>query len=1757
MCRQMVFDPNPLANLNIYSEYQYSTYLSAVSEDNQYAFVTARNGGLFVISLQNKLLPTIINRIFSSQAHCVFVQNGILYIGDVQDGLHIYDIKDIMNPILLAKWNAYSQIQSVILTKDSKYAFALGNGIVFLLDVTNPGNPNLISKNGVVAPDSYRVKFSPDETHLCISNHIKGVQIIDVRTRQNMIIRANTNPAFITWDCIFTPDQSSIYLVDAYYGLFYAYVKPIFDMPIGSTDLYTLSFKSIYSTPEIQQSIAITSDGLFLILGLRSVGQVLFQIQNNNYQDLVFVQRLNGNYLSNDIYFSQNNNEAFAFVTNGFSLLIFQQVQINTNKDFPNLFNTFQSSLLQTSPDYFPWQILCLSNGKQIIQTTPKHGFKIIDISNKYYPNLLSSTPERNGSFGGIQIDDTLNYLFVGSSQNGLEVYDISNQANPQFLNNYFPLDPKKYQNQGIGVSTDKSNQILIMSNGFYGFGIFNISNPQAIVNIGAYLNTKFSCSFEKCVITSDLHTIICACREEGLLFFDFNSQKIELVYFLQKLGSEYMILSDDERYSFVCNGFQGILIMNIENKTQPVLLSQQPLDGWAQSVISIFNQSYLLATQIEKGELVIINIEDLENPYIQSKLQFPDENSNSVCLTPDQKSAYFIGNKGLRQIPTSVNLIIHTQLQLQQTDKSGNSYFKDLSIGQSLLVGQTAQIFFIPLYIQVQVNIRNVFYYRNFQIQTLPNWITYIPQYNQLLIQVDKSGTFNNFSNEKKGENILILECLIQLNAQNFVTQNIKASVSQQIFSTLINQGYIDNQGFLTSKLDPKIDFYLDFFDDGSFSQSNVGTPKQIQQIQNDIKQILVFSQIQYPIRFFIQSSLKFNYNLKNFNETSLIQSPSLQISVLIQIVSKNGQFVKKELDGVLASFSDDKSSVKISGQTFYVNEVVSNNIQIANKTSDLSQCIIDFIISDSNNYDISKSIPLSQLSFISIYQPIIVDQSKLLQKQINNQFSNGNLYVEQTFQFSFDLNTFIQKDNLPITHQAFLVEQGDKQSQITTGLWIEFDSQNLGFSGYRSIKSLFDSYKIIVIATDGYSTVQDEFSIQFKQIPFFYVVQLAFQIIGPLLGILGIWRFRAEIYRFILQDKYQYSSDQATVGKVFKKQIVLMNQIWGDAKRLWKIYLQKNKKFEQELILQFTKNKKIDIALIIACIYQIYLDDKDKYPQINQREFEFLDSKLSRIFKRFCYQVILKQDKSTQQALKLLKRIGKKINSDNDWYKSFVDIQYKFKISQNKVVSLDQDSIKISSTDDSPIQQQKNDEIKICQIDTDMNKMNFKIEQKTNFNSFNQIQETEENKRRLSEIKIIQNINQKIQQQAHQLMDMESFGSKIQNQASNTVQTSNHHLQISSIHSKVEEQREEQYQQNFEKEKSETQNDYLNPFPEIKLKKELIIQTLTTSKPNLKWDQILLNEIILLEACGIPENNPNRISPTRGESIYLSSHQLLRVEAFKKDSEYSCCYSLAKFFKAHYSPIGLIQNNPLPKWLNCQLIDDVIYLWGTPQDNEEPEILIRVIDQFHFTIMSFFIFIKDQDGVFLNDKQQQGNLNKFKRENNKAISIRILKQQKKSSSPIHSTDNKYCLSQQQLKNTSSFRRLNKFGQDAQTDQMIKKEKIQKINSICLDKIQEIIPHQSQDYSHILDFKKQFIDSSALTYNKIPKSVNIQMNQNDMKDSFVDIEFYKQNIDQESIVNQITCNHIEEKPVQTYYYQIYQQFFNLILNRKMRDIIK
>lgn len=51
---------------------------------------------------------------------------------------------------------------------------------------------------------------------------------------------------------------------------------------------------------------------------------------------------------------------------------------------------------------------------------------------------------------------------------------------------------------------------------------------------------------------------------------------------------------------------------------------------------------------------------------------------------------------------------------------------------------------------------------------------MTYLPDKNQILMTVDKKGVVNDFSTEKKGENILILSILIEVKSNDLVLENV-----------------------------------------------------------------------------------------------------------------------------------------------------------------------------------------------------------------------------------------------------------------------------------------------------------------------------------------------------------------------------------------------------------------------------------------------------------------------------------------------------------------------------------------------------------------------------------------------------------------------------------------------------------------------------------------------------------------------------------------------------------------------------------------------------------------------------------------------------------------------------------------------------------------------------------------------------------------------------------------------------------------------
>jgi len=49
-----------------------------------------------------------------------------------------------------------------------------------------------------------------------------------------------------------------------------------------------------------------------------------------------------------------------------------------------------------------------------------------------------------------------------------------------------------------------------------------------------------------------------------------------------------------------------------------------------------------------------------------------------------------------------------------------------------------------------------------------------------------------------------------------------------------------------------------------------------------------------------------------------------------------------------------------------------------------------------------------------------------------------------------------------------------------------------------------------------------------------------------------------------------------------------------------------------------------------------------------------------------------------------------------------------------------------------------------------------------------------------------------------------------------------------------------------------------------------------------------------------------------------------------------------LAKFFKLNYINIKLIDNRKLPAWLNCEIDNEIIKIYGTPNEQNKGNYVI-----------------------------------------------------------------------------------------------------------------------------------------------------------------------------------------------------------------------
>ncbi|KAL4459830.1 hypothetical protein ABPG74_003356 [Tetrahymena malaccensis] len=1524
-----VLHPNPISYLD-FKEHNDSTAIqNCISDEENYAYITSTQKGVYVIDLSNLQNPQVISTAYSMYAYGCQVAKNYLFIADLQQGLVIYDVKDKFSPQLisissLTQNDLQPSFQFVLVSQDLNYVFCASYGFILTYQITNIEKPQLLQlpKDFVQAPLSYTLRYDSSKRFIALANHISGVTILDISNVEGQYIRSVSNPKLQVCDVAFSQNSIALFVLDSFSGLYYADTSILIDdLQPGKLDLV---YEQIVPFTDYQfTSMQISFDRQFLFIAFRSLGIKIYQVSSSNHKNLTFIQLLQISFKIFCINISKNSQ--YLYVTNGLQFQIFKYVLPNLNKEYPNFFNSIQSrqNVINSASS-----LSCLQN--EVIVSSKNDGIKIYDISQPFNLNLYINniqTQINNTEFGMIAVTKDSNTLFVASYHNGLLAYDITDKSNPQFKNNYQFLNNgtlmtcysryiiifylkicfKKliYFLKSVKISKDQSK--IVVGNSYYGIIVYMFNNPADLTKLEMtqyYINQQ-ACEFQLCDFTSDASKFACACREKGTIFFQFekNNQNIAMKYLYQEIYVEQAVISQNDNSLILANGVQGIYIVDITDFFNPKKVSQLLLSGYAMNVNPVFDEKYIIVSQIENGQLSLVNIEDLNNPYEQQRLLFFGEGHSNSCLSSSNTDElYFIGNKGLRSIPILPKISIHSQFQVEVYNINGDiSFYKTLDQGQNLLVGQNVRIIFTQLYNEQNIQISKVYYYRQFEKQNLPEWILFQPQLSQISIAVDKLGTFNNFSTEKNGENILILQVQLQITGLSLINDNLKIdkALASRILSLLMQNNIIDSNGYANLKFNPQTPFDLSFYDEKNFTPQKYS--QFYPQIQKFIQDSLIFSIIEYPIRFFIKSSLQFNYSqaLRQKSISSeIIFTPSKQVSLFMQITSK-GKFVKKILEGVIFSFSDDLKSFKISGTTSLVNSYLKNSIKVANQTSDLYEVQITFIIQDFKNYDQTIKISLYEADFIQIHKPVKMnEQKKSLQDQLSLYYSNGNLPIEQDFKFSFDFNTFIQDDGLQISYSAFVVFSDQILQQIFQDSWIKFNNSTCDFYGQRSFSYYLQKIYIRIVADDGYSQTQSDFEIKFTVIPFSYLIQISLKALFCLLSILAV------------------------IGRMFEKQIIIYGKIQSDAVKLWNILKKQDKNLFKSLLSEYQINKDLNISNIIQKLLKIYRCNQNKFVNLDSKEFDFQESRLAKSIKRLAYQCILDRDPATKRAFKQLKSHAKKNIIQQDWYRLYITINHRI-FAQNSFISQKRISTNYEIKESSPDKISKNL----------LSPFLLRSRQQSNLSKISQMM----------------------------------FKNDLKN-LENSVCFQKHNLSVAKF--------------------QENQNKNIRNFNKISVNKqsypvktnslpEILVDTksLNEAFKVLKFDQSinfdLIQELIILEAYGAILNKPNFYNCCYGESIHLPQNKIQGIVAFSKNKQSGFLQKLKKLFKSEYNQISFQKNNPLPCWLKLDINNGVINIWGIPQLGDEPEIQVRIIGNKGFSVMNINICIQDQIGNNMRDKE------------------------------------------------------------------------------------------------------------------------------------------------------------------------------------------
>ncbi|KAL4496724.1 hypothetical protein ABPG73_011690 [Tetrahymena malaccensis] len=981
------------------------------------------------------------------------------------------------------------------------------------------------------------------------------------------------------------------------------------------------------------------------------------------------------------------------------------------------------------------------------------------------------------------------------------------------------------------------------------------------------------------------------------------------------------MVLDKYEQILYAVGVGGYVIAYDVKNKNQINQLSAfdtnsitihtvkvSPDNKWL--ILANDQDNYFFVAQYESGMVSLIDASDKHNLLLISQFQYQNRQSaQSLCLTLDQQSIFINNNLGTLVMPLQSQIMLHTDFSLVTVNSSGYTNQTRYQSNQ-FQVGQQIKMDFVMLYPIEGAQIVGAQYYLNYIVQDLPSWIQFDAINENIFMIIDKQALGTQFNGTNL--NMILLKIALPINQSQFIFDlddgsSTSASDSAEIFRTLRQQGIITNSGFVSDNFDYTLDLLI------KINETLLSTS-----LQNSIRQQLQSSVFINQILFNVSSSLQLDLN-KAANPVSSL-SESIEIEFLVNL--GQGKFILEGYQGVVISSSTEQNQIILKGSLISINYALQQKIVFFSLIDPL-QIYVTITLSDDINYSQTQIYKVSECPIIRQKSKLSSNANTTLQAQFNQKYVDGIISIQQLFSIDFVIGSFVDEENSQIQLKAYVVD-GDLQKEIQIDSWVQFrvNTGYFSFEGTPSSSQLFSVVHIRVIADDGYSQAQGEFTIIIKDIPFTYILNIILQVLGPLLALLKVYYSRYIFLNCIYKSKVTFSDEKIKVGKLFFKKFIIM----GDEMQKC-IYLFQG--FIQE------ENKKLKGSFSPSRILSPQLELQKSNTQNTQKLTE----------------IELKQEQQSHNSYQLRK---------------YSKVVSEYLNNPNQSINLHYSSL----SEDQFIQNQQR-EINMENVFDQINKsqISFKIGGKKYSPELFQLDFKNPNSRVYKGLESLaaRYFLKKDQKSYHVYKYLKLYSIEYSRYNKN-----DWYKQYVNIY---QNQNKDIYGIQIPFPTLSLQEQAIN----LALKKLNSKTTISiSSAQNCGINFNLIKMVLYSDVLGLVNYVPNSLQPCKGISIHLHSYEIKAVQTYKLVHGRRFSY-LRKLLNIEYNEYGTSKNRSLPSWLELEHNNGIIQLTGIPMSQDAENIFLRIINSKDYVIQQFSLHIAQQAINYRNLPQntQQETLN------------------------------------------------------------------------------------------------------------------------------------------------------------------------------------